>query len=300
MRLSKVFVGLAVLLLVTPAAVTTAETFHSGSTGADGAFAPSASVQLTIPPDGVFNFTTINVPAGVTVSFATRAGVRQPPITWLATGNVVVAGRIDVSGGIGGAGGAGTQLFSNGGVAGPGGFDGGAGSNGIDGVTGAAGLGPGGGLPGSATAFPGHAGHLVAAPGASGGRAYGDARLVPLIGGSGGGGGSPVSSDTRCCHARPGFSGAGGRRSGGRGGAAVPGGGRLAGSVGLIRPSEFGGCCTSADSPTAENAMLNPAVSATIRKSQAKANAAPAPAATPLTAATTGLGIVARAVAIGV
>jgi hypothetical protein len=56
----------------------------------------------------------------------------------------------------------------------------------------------------------------------------------------------------------------------------------------------------SADSPTAENAMLNPAVSATIRKSQAKANAAPAPAATPLTAATTGLGIVARAVAIGV
>jgi hypothetical protein len=190
MRLSRVYVGLAFLVLVSPAALATAQTFNSGSTGADGAFTPSASVQLPIPPDGVFNFTTINVPAGVTVSFATRAGMRQPPITWLATGNVVVAGRIDVSGGIGGAGGAGTQLFSNGGVAGPGGFDGGAGSNGIDGVTGAAGLGPGGGLPGSATAFPGHAGHLVAGPGVSGGRAYGDARLVPLIGGSGGGGGA--------------------------------------------------------------------------------------------------------------
>ena len=42
------------------------------------------------------------------------------------------------------------------------------------------------------------------------------------------------------------------------------------------------------------------AVSATTRKSQAKANAAPAPAATPLTAAITGFGIVASMVAIGV
>lgn len=167
-----------------------AQTFTSGSTGADGAFAPTASVQLQIPADGVFNFTTINIPVGVTVSFSTRAGVRQPPISLLATGNVVVAGRIDVSGGNGGPGATGTQLFSNGGVAGPGGFDGGVGSNGLHNGSGAAGLGPGGGLPGSATAFPGHAGHLLTAPGVSGGRAYGDARLVPLIGGSGGGGGA--------------------------------------------------------------------------------------------------------------
>lgn len=168
----------------------TAQTFNSGSTGADGAFAPTASVRLTIPPDGVFNFTTINIPAGVTVSFAAQAGVRQPPISLLATGNVVVSGWIDVSGGNGGAGGNGTQLFSNAGLAGPGGYDGGTGSNGLQSSSGAAGLGPGGGLPGSATAFPGHAGHLVAASGVSGGRAYGDARLVPLIGGSGGGGGA--------------------------------------------------------------------------------------------------------------
>jgi hypothetical protein len=181
--------AVGVALLVSPVVVR-AQTFTSGSTGGDGALSPAASVQLSIPPDGVFNFTTINIPAGVTVSFATRAGVRQPPITWLATGNVVVAGRIDVSGRVGGAGGTGTQLFGNGGVAGPGGFDGGAGSNGLDGVSGAAGLGPGGGLPGSATAFPGHAGHLLAGPGVSGGHPYGDARLVPLIGGSGGGGGA--------------------------------------------------------------------------------------------------------------
>jgi hypothetical protein len=170
--------------------VGTAQTLNSGSTGADGAFAPATSVRLPIPTDGVFNFTTINIPAGVTISFATRPGVRQPPISLLATGNVVVAGRIDVSGGNGGGGGSGTQLFGNGGVAGPGGYDGGAGSNGLQGSSGGAGLGPGGGLPGSATAFPGHAGHLVAAAGVSGGHAYGDARLVPLIGGSGGGGGA--------------------------------------------------------------------------------------------------------------
>ncbi len=170
--------------------VATAQTFNSGSTGADGAFAPTASVQLPIPPDGVFNFTTIHIPAGVTVSFATRAGVRQPPISLLATGNVVIAGRIDVSAGSGGPGGSGAQLFGNGGAPGPGGFAGGAGSNGVHGSTGAGGLGPGGGLPGSATAFPGHAGHLLTGPGVSGGRAYGDARLVPLLGGSGGGGGA--------------------------------------------------------------------------------------------------------------
>jgi hypothetical protein len=44
---------------------------------------------------------------------------------------------------------------------------------------------------------------------------------------------------------------------------------------------------------------LKPADSATIRRSAAKAKAAPAPAATPLTAATTGLGIVASASAVG-
>ena len=48
------------------------------------------------------------------------------------------------------------------------------------------------------------------------------------------------------------------------------------------------------------NARLNPAVSATTRKSQANAIDAPAPAAMPFTAAITGLGIVSSAVAIGV
>ena len=56
----------------------------------------------------------------------------------------------------------------------------------------------------------------------------------------------------------------------------------------------------SAESPTAEKAIVNLAESAATRKSHAKAKAAPAPAAVPLTAATTGFGIVASRVAIGV
>ncbi len=55
----------------------------------------------------------------------------------------------------------------------------------------------------------------------------------------------------------------------------------------------------SQESATPANARLNPAASVSTRKSQANARLAPAPAATPLTAATTGLGIVASAVTIG-
>jgi hypothetical protein len=165
-----------------------AQTFSSGSTGADGAFAPTASVVLAVPADGVFNFTTITIPAGVTVSFAAGPGRPRPPVSLRATGNVVIRGRIDVSGTAGGLGTHGTQLFPNGGAGGPGGFDGGTGSNALLGAAGAGGQGPGGGAPGGPSAVAGHAGHLSPGQGNGGGRAYGDERLVPLVGGSGGGG----------------------------------------------------------------------------------------------------------------
>src|SRR5919108_2609404 len=73
-----------------------AQTVNSGSTGADGAFSPTANVTLTLPPSGVFNFTTVNIPAGVTVRFARNAA--NTPVTMLATGNVTIVGTIDVSG----------------------------------------------------------------------------------------------------------------------------------------------------------------------------------------------------------
>ena len=44
--------------------------FDSGSTEADGAFNPVVNTQVQLPPDGIFNFTTVNIPSGVTVTFA--------------------------------------------------------------------------------------------------------------------------------------------------------------------------------------------------------------------------------------
>src|SRR3989304_1149591 len=67
-----------------------AQSFSSGSTGADGAFTPTGNTTRTLPPSGVFNFTTVNVPAGVTVTFTRNA--TNTPVTLLATGAVTVAG----------------------------------------------------------------------------------------------------------------------------------------------------------------------------------------------------------------
>ena len=44
-----------------------AQAYDSGSTGADGAFAPQVDTTLQLPEDGIFNFTTFTVPSGVTV-----------------------------------------------------------------------------------------------------------------------------------------------------------------------------------------------------------------------------------------
>ena len=63
--------------------------------------------------------------------------------------------------------------------------------------------------------------------------------------------------------------------------------------------------CSDQDVPESQdraipaNARLNPAVSTSTRKSAASANPAPAPAATPLTAAMTGLFIVASSSTTG-
>ena len=61
-----------------------AQTFNSGSTGADGAFNPAANTTLTLPATGVFNFTTVNIPNGVTVKFTKN--VANTPVTILASG----------------------------------------------------------------------------------------------------------------------------------------------------------------------------------------------------------------------
>jgi hypothetical protein len=183
-----------------------AQTFISGSTGVDGAFTPPAGITtLTLPPSGVFNFTTINIGSGAVVKFARNAP--NTPVTMLATGNVTIAGIIDVSGASGGAGrSASTIVGGNGGLAGPGGFDGGSGAAAVVSTIGGSGLGPGGGTgsTGQSTAGGGGggAGHVAAgtsgtgAGAGTGGVTYGTASLLPLVGGSGGGGGGAVATNS--------------------------------------------------------------------------------------------------------
>ena len=126
--------------------------FDSGSTGADGALNPTADIELQLPPSGIFNYTTIDVSAGVTLTFAKNAA--NTSMILLASGDVNIAGVVDISG-ADSADIAGVDVTDDGmrGVGGPGGFDGGRGGFvAIDGSSnheGGAGLGPGGGQPGT-------------------------------------------------------------------------------------------------------------------------------------------------------
>jgi hypothetical protein len=155
-----------------------AQTFNSGSTGSDGVFAPSVNTVLTVPPTGVFNFTTITIPTGVTVTFTPNA--TNTPVTMLATGDVSIAGVISLDG-------APALTPSSGGVpgnGGPGGFRGGNG-HGTPNVSGGTGIGPGGGL---GLVSGGNGGSYATNGGGATNLTYGAPELLPLIGGSGGGG----------------------------------------------------------------------------------------------------------------
>jgi hypothetical protein len=196
--LAGVALGAVTSLVVLGGAPALAQSFNSGSTGADGAFAPTASTTVTLPASGVFNFTTINIPAGVTVRFTRNAA--NTPVTMLASGDVTIAGTIDISGAPGGAGVNATSFADTAGRGGPGGFDGGLGASGIASPTGGDGLGPGGGaggafVPGLSNPGGGGGGGFGSAGGngnrgAPGGAVYGTPALLPAVGGSGGGGGS--------------------------------------------------------------------------------------------------------------
>ncbi len=206
--------GLALLALIFPLllAATVAHgqnSFSSGSTGADGAFAPATTQTIIVPDSGTFNFTTVNVPAGVTITF--NRGTNNKPITILASGDVTVGGTINIDGKPGnGAGGTG----------GPGGSNGGSGGYGFDqsfsGVSGDGPGGGGGGVGNSTISLAGAGGgggygtagtpgtNTSAALAGVAGPKFGAATLLPLTGGSGGGGGGAVNN------ARGGSGGGGG------------------------------------------------------------------------------------------
>lgn len=208
LKLGLISVGMALMPTWAQAA------FVSGSTGADGAFSPTVNTQVVLPPSGILNYTTVNIPSGVIVTFKKNA--TNTPVVILASGNVTITGGIWLVGSDGAATGAagGGVLGDDGtpGVGGPGGYDGGRGgagslAGGPGYIAGGAGLGPGGGTGG--VHWPGYcvcggggggfgavgAGSAAAsywgntASGGAGGIAYGTSQLLPLIGGSGGGGG---------------------------------------------------------------------------------------------------------------
>ena len=103
--------------------------YESGSTGADGALSPVENTVVELPVDGILNYTSINIPSGVRVSFKKNA--TNTPVRLLVSGDVFVGGVISVSGGhapdADPEGDGNTADDGDAGVGGPGGYDGGRG-----------------------------------------------------------------------------------------------------------------------------------------------------------------------------
>lgn len=210
----------AVFLLAALAAASAQAAFNSGSTGADGALNPTVNTEIELPPSGILNYTTVNIPAGVTVKF--KRNTANTPVFILASGDVTIAGTIDIRGTDGKA----TGTYGDGvlgddgipGTGGPGGFGGGRGGRDDlqmrpEIIRGGTGLGPGGGPGGieggngcTASGYykyigigGGYSSNAYQVEGAGWnctastvtifGKAYGSPLLQPLLGGSGGGGG---------------------------------------------------------------------------------------------------------------
>lgn len=173
------------LLLWLPALTVWGQAFNSGSTGSLGALSPATNTTVVLPADGILNYTTVTVPAGVTVTFQRNA--TNTPVTLLAQGTVTIAGAIRVNGDAALAGfTSGSVGVTPGQLGGPGGFRGGDGGiRGLAPSNGTGGLGTGGGDPGL---FP-----AIFTRDGSYGAAY-FVSLQPIYGGSGGGGGVASTS----------------------------------------------------------------------------------------------------------
>lgn len=134
-------------------------------------------------PDGVWNFTSIHVPAGIEVRF--RRNAANTPVRWLATESVTIDGTLRMDG---------QDAKSNNAdgdfaIGGPGGSSGGLGGIRFDvsgSYAGTPGQGAGGGAPGTTENEYGQDGRFN--------NVYGNSLLQPLVGGSGGGGGGSRGS----------------------------------------------------------------------------------------------------------
>ena len=176
------------LVSIFVAAGARAQNFNAGSDGSDGAFTMNGDTTLDVPPDGIFNFTTVTITAG---SLRFRRNALNTPAFILATGDISISNANIFADGADG-----TSNPPAGGAGGPGGFDGG--DPGVQSIPPGAGHGPGGGdggdhaAVGTSPASAGAAAYATTsgAPSTSDGAVYGSPLLVPIVGGSGGGGGS--------------------------------------------------------------------------------------------------------------
>ncbi|MGH9351845.1 MAG: hypothetical protein ACRD2G_06770 [Terriglobia bacterium] len=181
---------IAVVLLLPPLCVEAQNTvFNSGSDGSDGALdysSVAAGTTVYFDPAAlglkgsqdqlcVFNFTTITIPIGVTVKLS--ANKLNCPIYWLASGDVAIAGTLDLSGAPGGNSTTDTAVRVPA-TPGSGGYSGGVGGNTSTSQAATTGNGPGGGAASAANC----------SSQALGGTFTGNAFSVPMVGGSGGGG----------------------------------------------------------------------------------------------------------------
>lgn len=186
MRAVLVLSALALLLVAGTAMAITIP----GADGSDGVFNPTSNVEINLASavtgtwnqagtgQGVydpqkwavvFKYSSVNIPAGVTVTF--RNHPSRCPVVWLVSGDVTINGSISLDG-QGNVGGALSEP-------GPGGFRGGSGKLGADSQM--LGLGIGGGPVDAGAAS-------YATSGITGGPTYGNEMIIPLIGGSGGAG----------------------------------------------------------------------------------------------------------------
>ncbi|MEI7938919.1 MAG: hypothetical protein WCK27_19720 [Verrucomicrobiota bacterium] len=169
---------------------------NSGSNGSDGAFNPATNVVINMAdhPNGIYQYTSVNVSNGVTVTFIPNAN--NSPVTWLVQGDCTIAGNMSVSGGD-------TIRTVAGAQGGPGGWSGGNAALSPVLLPGA-GVGPGGGTVGTdPTYYGGNASYATAGgwntnlpsgdsyrhPQFPPGPMYGNIFTLPLLGGSGGSGG---------------------------------------------------------------------------------------------------------------
>lgn len=185
-RVRRAAIGALALVIMLPLAATAqiVAQFDSGSDGSDGALAPQAPltgtqtvvIDMADHPDGVYQYTSVNIPAGIIVQFTPNA--KNTPVTWLVQDTCVIGGVVDLSG-----------LTYSGqypGRGGAGGFAGGYGGNsGGPDFSAGNGEGPGGGpAPGGTAGYAtsGYTGYSLSGP------TYGNRFLLPLVGGSGGAG----------------------------------------------------------------------------------------------------------------